>query len=149
MSGLSDLNIDEYVPALLTWLYNKMGSQTSRIYRNRHGIGVSDWRVLGYIGIFGPATASGACEVLGLDKAAVSRSVARLSSLQLVEQLPSKGREVALRLTKDGKTLADEMTATAIDIEHELLNGISPKERAEYVDVTRRMLKNVSRLQQF
>ena len=91
------LNLDRYVPGLLLWLSNKMASSASSLYRTHFDLGVADWRVLSYFEIHSWSTASSACDLMGLDKAAVSRSVALLQERGFLKSRPLGLRKIAHR----------------------------------------------------
>lgn len=82
------LDLDTYVPGLLLWLSNKVASSASSLYNEKFGIGVTEWRLLSYFKIYPWSTASKACELMGLDKGAVSRSVAMLVDNGWLESRP-------------------------------------------------------------
>src|SRR5690606_34777650 len=82
------LDLDRYVPGLLLWLSNKVSSSASALYHERFGVSVTEWRVLAYFKIHPWSTASKACELMGLDKAAVSRSIANLVGKNILEPRP-------------------------------------------------------------
>ena len=90
------LNLDRYVPGLLLWLSNKMASSASSLYRTHFDLGVADWRVLSYFEIHSWSTASSACDLMGLDKAAVSRSVALLQERGFLKSRPLGLRKIEI-----------------------------------------------------
>jgi DNA-binding MarR family transcriptional regulator len=137
------LDLDNYVPGLLLWLSNKIASSATQVYRSRFGIGVTDWRVLAYFEVYPWTTASSACELMGLDKAAVSRSIALLVENGWLQSRPSGLRKVEYRTTKSGKTFHDEVLPVAEAREEALLEGISKSDRARLIRVLHQMLQNL------
>src|SRR3984885_2025167 len=87
------LDLNNYVPAALTFLANKLSSGASAIYRRRFDIGIVDWRIMALLAIEPWITAARFCDVIGLDKAAVSRSVRDLSKKGLVETQLQDGNQ--------------------------------------------------------
>ena len=69
------LDLDNYVPAYLTYLVGKISSSASATYRPKFGIGITDWRIMALLATEPWISAGRVCDVIGLDKAAVSRSV--------------------------------------------------------------------------
>ena len=69
------LNLDNYVPAYLTYLAGKISSSASATYRPKFGVGITDWRIMALLATEPWISAGRVCDVIGLDKAAVSRSV--------------------------------------------------------------------------
>lgn len=91
-------------------------------------------------------TANRIAQVIGLDKAAVSRAVQALIQSEHVAKKvnPSDGRSVTLSLTARGFDLHDRVITVALEREQRLLAGLSPKEIDTLVDLLLRMHGNVS-----
>lgn len=137
------LDLDQYVPGLLLWISNKVSSSASQLYSARHGIGVTDWRVLSYFEIHPWSTASRACELMGLDKAAVSRSVAMLQQGGWLKSRPGGLRKIELSTTATGKRLHARVYRLAIAREEALLDGFDDEERKLLVAMLHRLLANL------
>jgi DNA-binding MarR family transcriptional regulator len=137
------LDLDRYVPGLLLWLSNKIASNASILYRERFGISVAEWRVLSFFKIYPWSTASQACDLMGLDKGGVSRSVSILEMNGWIDSRPQGLRKVEYRLTPSGNKLHNEIYKTAMEREQSLLFGISEEERDILISLLRRMLVNV------
>jgi DNA-binding MarR family transcriptional regulator len=137
------LDLDRYVPGLLLWLSNKMASSASSLYRARFDMGVADWRVLSYFEIYPWSTASSACDLMGLDKAAVSRSVALLQERGFLKSRPLGLRKIEYATTPAGKKQHDRIIRLATAREEALLTGFSPEERAALIGYLNRMLANL------
>ncbi len=137
------LDLDRYVPGLLLWLSNKMASSASSLYRARFDMGVADWRVLAYFEIHPWTTASSACDLMGLDKAAVSRSVALLQERGFLKSRPLGLRKIEYATTPAGKKQHDRVIRLASAREEALLTGFSPEERNALIGYMHRMLNNL------
>jgi DNA-binding MarR family transcriptional regulator len=137
------LELDRYVPGLLLWLSNKVSSSASQLYRARFDIGVSDWRVLAYFMVYPWSTASRACELMGLDKAAVSRSIALLQGRGLLESRPNGLRKVEYCTSPAGRKLHDKVYKLAMAREEALLTGFTKSEREVLVKMLHRLLGNL------
>lgn len=136
------LPLDNYVPGLLLWLSNKVSRTASQVYKSRFGIGITDWRLLAYFEITPWSTAARACEGMGLDKAAVSRSVAFLLEEGLLQARPAGLRKVEYAATANGRKLHDRVLRLALEREAELMAGISDVERALLIRLLHQMLRN-------
>lgn len=137
------LNLDRYVPGLLLWLSNKVASSASTLYRGKFDIGVTDWRVLSYFEIYPWSTASTASELMGLDKAAVSRSIAFLQANGWLESRPSGLRKIEFHTSSSGKKLHDKVFKLAMAREEALLSGFSKSERESLIKMLHRLLHNL------
>lgn len=137
------LDLDNYVPGLLLWVSNKVASSASQLYSAQFGIGVTDWRVLSYFVVYPWSTASRACELMGLDKAAVSRSVGFLYESGWLQSRPSGLRKVEYSTTAAGKRLHARVYKYAMEREEALLTGFSDTEREALVEYLHRLLGNL------
>ena len=137
------LNLDRYVPGLLLWLSNKMASSASSLYRTHFDLGVADWRVLSYFEIHSWSTASSACDLMGLDKAAVSRSVALLQERGFLKSRPMGLRNIEYATTPAGRKQHDRIIRMATAREEALLTGFSDEERTALIGYMHRMLANL------
>lgn len=142
------LDLDRYVPGMLLWLSNKMTASASQLYRARFDLGVTDWRVLSYFEINPWSTASSACDLMGLDKAAVSRSVALLVDGGFLKSRPDGLRKIEYSTTPPGRKLHDRMIKLASAREEALLTGFSKQEREVLVQHLHRLLANLDAVQQ-
>ncbi len=137
------IEYDTYVPGLITWLANKLSSGASQLYRTQFGLGVIDWRVICTIASEGSISAARICQIVGLDKAAVSRSFALLEERALLEVHEVAGRTRHARLTQSGWEVHDAILALAMARQERLLKGFSEEERATLVKLLHRLLAQV------
>ncbi len=141
------LALDRYVPGLLLWLSNKLSSGASKAYRQRFGLGVTDWRVLAYLGVHASGTAAQICQLSGLDKAAVSRSLSLLEARGLIGARRSGGRNNGLTLSPAGRRQYRAMLPLALAREAALLDGMTVAERELLIRLFHRMLGNLDRVE--
>jgi len=135
------LDLDNYVPAFLTFLANKLSSGASAVYRRRFGIGVTDWRIMALLALEPWIPAGRICEVIGLDKAAVSRSVRDMARHGLVETQVQEGdqRRQFVALTRKGVAMHDAIVDIALERERLLTAEFSIEERRLLVSLLARM----------
>lgn len=145
---MAQLDLDRYVPFFLSSIGNKLSRGASRIYLDRFGVGVNEWRLLANLKVRGTGSARSICDVSGIDKAAASRAVGRLEDMGLivVDDDPSDGRSRTLSLTDDGVALHDRIIAVALERESALLTGFSPAERDRLIGYLTRLYANAERL---
>jgi len=137
------LDLERYVPGLLSWVANKMTSSASQIYHDRFNISVTDWRVLSYFEIFPWSTASQACLLMGLDKASASRSIRLLLDGGWLKSRPDGLRKVQYATNVSGKHLYEKVYDVAMARQEALLTSFSAAERALLIEFLHRLLKNV------
>ncbi len=135
------LDFDVYVPAFLTLLANKISSGASAIYRPKFGVGITDWRIMALLAVEPWIVAARVCDVTGLDKAAVSRSLRDMGGRGLVEVRADAAdqRRQLLALTRKGIALHDRIVDIAIERERRLLAALSQAERVVLIDFLTRL----------
>lgn len=125
------LDLARYVPGLLTFMANKLSTSASAVYQRRFGINITTWRVLSQVAIEPGVTASRICQVIGLDKGPVSRTLARMEDDGFVVSSPDPddARRRHVSITREGRALHDRVLAVALAREARLLSCLDPAER--------------------
>lgn len=145
------LDLGGYVPYFLTSISNTWSRTSSRLYLERFGVGVTEWRVISQLAIEPRIAGQRICEVIGLDKGAVSRSIASLVAAGHVLEQPDArdARRQLLELSESGYGLHDELIALATAREGLLLQGFSKEERAQLIGFLRRLQTRLPALRDF
>lgn len=141
MPNATQLDLNRYVPALLTFLANKLATGASQCYRKHYGIGVVEWRMLSMLAVENDITANRITQVIGLDKSAVSRSLQALEkSGHVTSKVDSRdARRYTVSLTQAGFELHGQVLQTALERERRLLSDLSPAEVDTLVDLLGRL----------
>ncbi|MBE1284921.1 MAG: MarR family transcriptional regulator [Rhodobacteraceae bacterium] len=143
--GVTVLDIKNYAPFLMNAVASAWQRKTSAIYRRDFDLGILEWRVLAMLNIEPDITANRICEVVRLDKGAVSRSLKLLHERGLLafEAVASDPRRRKWSLTEQGQDLHAEILAIALECEAGMLEGIAPENLEVFLRVMRRMLTNL------
>lgn len=139
------LDLERYVPGLLTFLANKLSRGASTLYRRHFGVGIIEWRVMALLAIEPGITAARVCQVIGLDKAPASRALATLRARGLVaeRQDARDQRRRLASLTPAGLALHDRIIAVALAREAHLLDCLDGAERATLIALLNRLHANL------
>lgn len=142
------LDLERYVPALLTFLTNKLSSSASACYRKHYGIGIVEWRVLAMLAVENHITANRVGQVIGLDKSAISRSLQTLEREGYVtsEVDTEDARRYTVSLTPGGRQLHDRVLETAVRREEVLLADLSEREVDTLIDLLHRMSRQLEKV---
>ena len=99
------LRLEEFLPYRLNVCATLVSQALSRIYADRYGIGVPEWRVLVTLGQFGMMTGKAIGTHSHMHKTKVSRAVALLEQRKLVTRRANRAdlREAFLALTPAGR----------------------------------------------
>jgi DNA-binding MarR family transcriptional regulator len=142
--GRAVVDIDTYIPYFLVSVNNAHSRTASKLYLERFGIGVADWRVISMLACEPGITARRICDVVALDKAATSRSLSTLAGKGLVTgDAPQRDpRRRTWRLTATGDTLHDAILQVALSRERALIAGVDPADLEAFLRVMRIMRRN-------
>ena len=84
MASPTNVDLERYVPAFLTWIANKLSRGASQHYLAVFDVGIETWRCLVLLAIHGSISAQQVSRVIGMDKASVSRCFKSMQSRGLV-----------------------------------------------------------------
>jgi DNA-binding MarR family transcriptional regulator len=139
------LDLDRYVPALITFIANKLSRSATALYQKRFGVNVTEWRILALLAIEPAISAARICHVIGYDKGPVSRTLAMMEERGLVTIRPDKrdGRTHAISLTPKGQSTHDQVIALALERERRLLSCLRNDEREALINLLVRIHGNL------
>ncbi|MBR0794476.1 MarR family transcriptional regulator [Bradyrhizobium jicamae] len=139
------LDLDRYVPALITFIANKLSNSATAYYQKNFGINVTEWRIISQLAIEPGIPASRICHVIGFDKGPVSRNLAALQKRGLVaiRSAPDDGRTHSISLTARGRAVHDRVIVAALERERRLLSCLKKDEREVLIDLLRRLHENL------
>lgn len=143
--GREVVRLGAYIPHLLVTVNNSLSRGASRLYLEKFGIGIVEWRVVSMLAIESPIPASRICEVIALDKAATSRALKRLDELGYLRHRapPSNPRGRLWSLNEKGYGLHDRVLTVALERERRLIDGVPPEDLEIFLKVIRRMSDNL------
>ncbi len=141
----AELDLEHFLPYRLSVLSNRVSSAIARMYSERFGLGVTEWRVMAVLGRYPELSANVVAQRTAMDKVAVSRAVARLieaGRLQRDTHDDDRRRSV-LRLSEAGYRIYDEVAPLALAFERRIFAGMAAAER----DLLFRMLDRLDELE--
>jgi DNA-binding MarR family transcriptional regulator len=139
------IDLERYAPAYLTFVANKLGRGASRNYLRVFNVGVETWRCLVLLAIHTSINAQQLSQILGMDKAAVSRCFKEMQARKLITMGldESDGRVRLATLTPAGRALHDEIRDMALERERALLSVLSDAERDTLLGLLKRLHENL------
>src|SRR5262245_65685412 len=128
------LKLEEFLPYRLNVVASLVSQALSRIYAERYGIGVPEWRVLVTLGQFGMMTGKAIGAHSHMHKTKVSRAVAELERRKLVARRANREdlRESFLSLTPGGRAIYEELAPHALEFARRPGEVIDPQDRAAF-----------------
>ena len=129
------LDLFRFVPFRLNRLAAEVSAALSSEYQERYGLDIPEWRVLATLGFRNDAcSAQYIAHCTRTHKSTISRAVTALMNRQLVERVENEDdrREFALRMTRKGKTLYQQLIPRLLRKEQEILSCLSARERKDF-----------------
>jgi DNA-binding MarR family transcriptional regulator len=116
---------------LLGAISNILSASASRFYRQHFAIGLAEWRLMWVLAIEPAITARRASQIMGLDKAAVSRAVAGLERRGLLQAAPdpADNRQRLIELSPAGTGLYRRMIVVSRERQRRILAPLSNEEQ--------------------
>ena len=135
------LKLEAFLPYRLNVLASLVSQALSRIYVERYGLGVPEWRVLVTLGQFGVMTGKAIGAHSHMHKTKVSRAVAELEKRKLVARRANRAdlRESFLSLTPAGRAIYEELAPGALDFARRLAEVVDPQDRAAFERAVQRL----------
>ena len=120
-----------FIPHRLMLLARMIDRETARDLQRDFSITAAEWRALGYICTTGSSSAAQICVAFEVDRAEVSRAVARLLESKLIQRGQARDRENRLVLTPTprGEKLHDRIKAKRRKYFEWILQDLDSSER--------------------
>jgi len=139
------LDLSRYTPALITFLVNKMSMVSTQIYSELFNISVTEWRIVSLLAVEQPIVAKRISEVIGFDKATVSRSINRLEKEGYLALRPDENdrRAIFIQLTEKGVNLHNQVIDIALDREQKMLEPLTASEIEQFIQILNKLNQNI------
>ena len=134
--------LENFVTYKLNILSNKLTRQGERYLKKHYGIAIPDYRVLLALAYYGEMSVREIASYIEMDKALVSRVVARLVANERVVSKPdpNDGRLVLLSITPTGLALFEEILPFSLDRQRRLLESLDADEREPFMRMLDKLL---------
>ena len=129
------LDLFSFVPFRLNRLAAEVSNALSSEYQARYGLDIPEWRVLATLGFRNKAcSAQYIAHCTRTHKSTISRAVTALMTRQLIERVENEDdrREFALRMTRKGEALYEELIPRLKRKEQEILSCLTVQERKDF-----------------
>jgi DNA-binding MarR family transcriptional regulator len=139
------LDLDRYVPALITFIANKLSRTATARYQRDFGVTVTEWRIMSLLAVEPEISAARICHVIGFDKGPVSRTLSSMEGRGLISIAPAPGdaRSHAIALTAAGRGVHDRVIRVALQRERQLLSCLAPDEQETLIALLLRLHGNL------
>lgn len=145
-AGDDAFRLDAFLPYRLSLASNRVSRAFARRYAAEFGLTIPEWRVLAVLGSYAPVSSNEIVARTAMDKAKVSRAVARLVEGGLILRAvdPADQRLIRLTFSRRGRAVYEAIVPRARALEAELLDGLGPRERAALAGLLDRLLERAA-----
>jgi DNA-binding MarR family transcriptional regulator len=142
------LKLEQFLPYRLNVVASLVSQALSRIYADRYGIGVPEWRVLVTLGQYGMMTGTSIGAHSHMHKTKVSRAVAQLEERKFLARRANRSdlRESFLSLTPAGRAVYEELAPSALDFTVRLAEVVAPADRPAFDRAMKQLTKRSAEL---
>jgi DNA-binding MarR family transcriptional regulator len=142
------LKLEEFLPYRLNVLASLVSQALSRVYAERYGIGVPEWRVLVTLGQYRVMTGKAIGAHSHMHKTKVSRAVAELEKRKLLARRANRAdkREAFLSLTPAGRAMYEDLAPVALEFANRLFEVLKPADRAAFDRAVKHLTDRSARL---
>jgi DNA-binding MarR family transcriptional regulator len=142
------LRLEDFLPHKLNVLSSLVSQALTRVYGQRYGIGIPEWRVLVTLGQYGVMTGKAVGAHTHMHKTKVSRAVAQLEQRKYVGRRANRAdlREAFLSLTPAGRAIYEEAAPIALDFTNRLSEVVAPSDRAAFDRAMRLLTERSAKL---
>jgi DNA-binding MarR family transcriptional regulator len=125
-----ELILEDFLPYRLAILSHSVSNSIATVYDKRFGLSIPEWRVIAIVGRFPGLSAVEVAERTVMDKVAVSRAVTKLIKRGRIDRqfADADRRRSILNLSEQGRKVHDEIAPLALQMEEDLLEGLSEEE---------------------
>ena len=142
------LKLEGFLPYRVNVMASLVSQALSRIYADRYGIGVPEWRVLVTLGQYGMMTGKAIGSHSHMHKTKVSRAVALLEKRKLVIRRANRAdlRESFLALAPSGRAMYEDLAPSALEFAKRFAEAIEPADRAAFERAIDRLTERSAKL---
>jgi DNA-binding MarR family transcriptional regulator len=128
------LKLETFLPYRLNVVASLASQALSRVYGERYGIGIPEWRVLATLGEHDTMTGKAIGAYTHMHKTKVSRAVAALERRKWLARRANKSdmREAFLSLTPAGRAIYQDLAPVAEAFARRLTEAVAPADRAAF-----------------
>ena len=134
-------NIDDSVTFRISRLFSKINTGVARQLDSQFHLLLREWRALALLAQHEPMSASDLVERSPMDKASVSRAVARLTELGYIHTDPNPldGRMQSIRLSRSGWAVYRKIAPLSVTRQTSLLGVLTAAEKKAFLSMLDRI----------
>jgi DNA-binding MarR family transcriptional regulator len=130
---MPQLALERFLPYRLNVLAATVSESLARLYADRYGIGIPEWRLLATLGEFERMTGRDVAAHAHMHKTTVSRAATALAKRGWLKRVANRAdqREALLVLTAKGRAAYEDLAPRALAFAAKLTAGLDADDRAK------------------
>ena len=139
----SKLVLQDFMPYLLSVVSNRVSAHIARAYQDKFGLSVTEWRIIAVLGEHTGVSADTVSQRTEVEKSLISRSLKKLIAKKLVSRKRDSedARRHALRLTRKGEQIYQQVVPLSLSSEQAVLACLSEREQAMLAKLLNKLLQ--------
>ena len=137
-----ELFLEDFLPYRLSITSHTVSTNIARVYEQRFGVSIPEWRVIAVLGRYPGLSAVEVADRTLMDKVAVSRAVTKLIKTGRIDRefADADRRRSILNLSEEGKKVHNEIAPLALEFEQQLVQNISEDDYEKFNSVLEQLL---------
>jgi DNA-binding MarR family transcriptional regulator len=145
-SRSAPLRLSSFLPFRLSVLSNAVSNRIAKLYKDRFGLSIPQWRALAVVAEKQILSATEISRFTHMDKVAVSRAATDLVNRGLLQHslVVIDRRQTRYVMTPRGREIYDEIVPLALAEEARLIRTLSIREQSDLEQLMRKLAKAAS-----
>ncbi|MGV8959954.1 MAG: MarR family winged helix-turn-helix transcriptional regulator [Stenotrophomonas sp.] len=124
------LDLEQFLPYRISVLSNRVSGNIAKLYGDRYGLSIPEWRVITVLALYPGLSASEVSDRTAMDKVAVSRAVARLLERGFIkrETHGDDRRRSVLALSAAGFEVYETVAPLVMEVTRKLMSVLTEEE---------------------
>ena len=143
-----ELILEDFLPYRLSITSHTVSTNIARVYEERFGVSIPEWRVIAVLGRYPGLSAVEVADRTLMDKVAVSRAVTKLVKNGRIDRqfADADRRRSILNLSEEGKEVHNEIALLALEFEQQLVQNISEDDYEKFNSILEQLLDKARQL---
>ena len=143
-----ELILEDFLPYRLSITSHTVSTNIARIYENRFGVSIPEWRVIAILGRYPGLSAVEVADRTLMDKVAVSRAVTKLIKNGRIDRefADADRRRSILNLSAEGQQVHNEIAPLALEFERQLIEDLGEEDYEKFNTILEQLLDKARQL---
>lgn len=145
--GSERFELNQFFPYRVRVFYTHVSSAVAEVYQHKHDMTPAEWRCMAILNLDAKMTAADIVLASSMDKVTVSRAISKLRQKGWVTEAANREdrRSKLIKVSASGYAVLADLIPKALEIERQLLDGVSEEHLRIFDETMARISDNRSR----